>query len=185
MILQSVAPVRSGRPLFRPLDLETKSGEITVIMGKSGIGKSSLLDSIAGTLSHTGEIQRPGPVFRVFQDHDQLFPWMSVLDNLLLCDTKQDWIMLCKEWHLDHLLDSRPDQCSVGQRQRFTLLRALYNAKPVILCDEPMSGVDRDSAGMILRDFVAQVKHTGKTVLWVTHNLQEASMLGTVVELYV
>ena len=183
MILQSVAPIRSGRPLFRPVDLVIKRGEITVIMGKSGIGKSSLLDSIAGTLSHTGEIQRPGSVFRVFQDHEQLFPWMSVLDNLMLCDPRQDWTMLCKGWHLDHLLTSRPDQCSVGQRQRFTLLRALYNAKPVILCDEPMSGVDRDSASMILRDFADQVKHTGKIVLWVTHNMQEADMLGTVVEL--
>jgi len=180
MKLKQVAPLRNSRGLFKPINLSISPGEIGVIMGPSGVGKSSLLDSIAEDLPYSGSITTKGKFFRVFQETDQLFPWMTVHNNLKLADKNIDWVKLTKRWKLDVCLDKLPDCCSVGQRQRLTLLRALHSDKDNILCDEPLSGVDKDTAVTIIDFFKKEVKRTQKQVVWVTHDLNEAKMLGKV-----
>jgi len=76
-----------------------------------------------------------------------------------------------------------PNECSVGQRQRFTLIRALYSDRPILLCDEPISGVDYSTGKEIIREFKKLVKETNKKVLWITHNMKEAKHLGKVITL--
>jgi len=79
-------------------------------------------------------------------------------------------------------LDKMPNECSVGQKQRFTLMRALYSDRSILLCDEPMSGVDGATGKEIVREFKKLVKSTNKKVLWVTHNQTEAKQLGKVIK---
>ena len=183
MKLVKVAPVRNKNPLFSPITVDVAAGSIVSIMGPSGIGKSSLLESISGVLPFTGQLQTGGKIFRVFQETDQLFPWMSVLDNLKLINKTVDWKTHAKTWQLEHLLLGSPAECSVGQRQRFTLMRAIYSDRPNLLCDEPLSGVDQKNGKDIIDIFKKEVKRNQKHVIWVTHNPNEAKQLGHVIHI--
>lgn len=147
-------------------------------MGPSGVGKSSILASVAGMLDHVGTVSITGKPFQVYQDTDQLFPWMSVRRNLQLVSETQDWDEIARSWAVPGLLDRSPDQCSVGQRQRFALMRALYSDRQCLLCDEPLSGLDKSTAKDIIDCFVEHVRQSQKSVLWVTHDNNEANQLG-------
>jgi NitT/TauT family transport system ATP-binding protein len=155
-----------GRDLFLPITFAVEPNTITVIMGSSGIGKSSLLNKISNS-----------DTFTVFQDSHQLFPWYTVRKNLeLVCDS--NYCTTVNEWNLSQLLDKKPNSISGGQRQRFTLIRALYSGKKILLCDEPLSGLDSVTRYQVLIDFKNKVKQLGFCVLWVTHDLHEATLIG-------
>lgn len=155
-----------GRDLFSPITFAVEPNTITVIMGSSGIGKSSLLNKISNS-----------DTFTVFQDSHQLFPWYTVRKNLeLVCDS--NYCTTVNEWNLSQLLDKKPNSISGGQRQRFTLIRALYSGKKILLCDEPLSGLDSVTRYQVLIDFKNKVKQLGFCVLWVTHDLHEATLIG-------
>ena len=151
-------------------------GEIIVLMGPSGIGKSSSLEAMSGKLDYSGQVQCKN-FFKIFQDTEQLFPWLSVHKNLLLANNDVNWHNISKKWQLQSLIDKLPNDCSVGQRQRLTLLRAIYSKYETLLCDEPMSGVDKETALLICQDFKKLVKLKKKSVIWVTHNENEAKIL--------
>ena len=178
-----VSPLRRNKILFSPLSFEMEPGKVLVLMGPSGIGKSSLLECVAGNLKHTGQIEGNTDYFNVYQDTEQLFPWMTILENLELANNKTDWYKHAKQFNLAHKLENYPTECSVGQRQRFTLLRAIHSGKSVLLCDEPLSGVDSDTAIKICNEFNHYVKQNKKIVLWVTHNETEAQQLGEIIKL--
>jgi len=181
MQLISVAPLRNNVELFRPITLHLRPGEVNTLMGASGIGKTSLLECISGGCEYTGKIIDNSNIFRVFQDTEQLFPWMTVRENLKLV-TDINWNKIAKKLKLEKHLDKMPNECSVGQKQRFTLMRALYSDRSILLCDEPMSGVDSATGKEIVREFKKLVKSTNKKVLWVTHNQTEAKQLGKVIK---
>jgi len=182
MRLEEVAPIRNKKVLFRPISVDFKFGEIVTLMGASGIGKTSLLECITGNCLYEGKIYNNQNNFRVFQDTEQLFPWMSVRENLkLVADI--NWDKIATQLALEKHLDKMPNECSVGQRQRFTLIRALYSDRPILLCDEPISGVDYSTGKEIIREFKKLVKETNKKVLWITHNMKEAKHLGKVITL--
>ena len=147
-----------------------------VLTGASGIGKSSLLGSIQKKVEYTGQIEC-GEVFNIFQDTEQLFTWCSILKNLKFANPAIDWIEKSKPWGLDILLNNKPNECSVGQRQRLTLLRAVYSGYKNLLCDEPMSGVDEETAENICLDFKELVEQKKLHVVWVTHDQTEAKIL--------
>ena len=182
MRLKSVAPIRNGITLFKPINLTLGSGKIVTLMGASGIGKTSLLECIAGNCHHVGQIQNKNSIFRVFQDTNQLFPWMTIRKNLqLVADI--DWDLIAKQIGLNQHLDKMPEECSVGQRQRFTLIRALYSDRSILLCDEPISGVDYSTGEEIIKEFKRHVKKSNKKVLCITHNPKEAKQLGKVIKI--
>lgn len=164
-----------GRQLFSPFDLTIKN-DITVLMGSSGIGKSSVISAINGTFNYSGVIETAKP-FTIFQDSHQLFPWYTVGKNLeLVCD--HDCFATVYEWKLTDLLDKKPSEISGGQRQRFTLIRALYSGCEVLLCDEPLSGLDAVTRYQVLRDFKRKIKQLKLSVLYVSHDLNEAKLIG-------
>lgn len=182
MHLESVSPIRNSKVLFKPITAKILPGRITCLMGTSGIGKTSLLDSLQGKCDYVGKIKSNQNIFRVFQETDQLFPWMSVRQNMNL-GAVADWDKIFTKFDLQSYLDVLPYNLSIGQRQRFTLFRALYSDRPILLCDEPISGLDSLTAQKILKEFMALVKETKKKVLWVTHNLDEAKKLGKIITL--
>jgi len=167
-----IVAVNGTIPLFTPINLSVQAGEIAVIMGTSGVGKTSLLASLATSSNVIFKNQ-----FYVFQESHQLFPWMTVRKNLdYVC--KKPYIDLVKRWNLEQYLDHQPPNLSGGQRQRFTLIRALCSGLSTLLCDEPLSALDGITGATVAKDFREIVHEENLTVLWVTHNVTEARIVG-------
>lgn len=177
--IRDLIPVRQGRPVLSvPLSLTADRGTITVIMGASGVGKTTLLDAVRGDIMFQGHVQGHGRTFSVYQGDNQLFPWYSVRRNFELAGCDSAWLDIADRWRIAHLVDARPGDMSGGQRQRFVLLRALTQGADLLLCDEPLNHLDMLSSKVIARDFRDTVKQTQTTVIWITHDIVEASVLA-------
>ena len=164
--------VNDNISLFAPIDLSVQTGKIAVIMGASGVGKTSLLASISIKTNKLFKHQ-----FHIFQESHQLFPWMTIRKNLeLVC--QKPYIDLVKRWNLEQYLDHSPSNLSGGQRQRFTLIRGLCSGLHTLLCDEPLSALDGITGASVAKEFREIVHEENLTVLWVTHNITEARIVG-------
>ena len=156
-----------GRNLFSPVSISVGSGEIICIMGRSGVGKTSLLNYIANIIDDS---------FTVFQDSHQLFPWYTVHKNLDL--VSHNYIDTVNEWKISDLLNHCPNELSGGQHQRFTLIRALHSGFNNILCDEPLSGLDTLTKISVLQDFKQKIVDNDLSCIWVTHDYSEAQVIA-------
>ena len=177
------------------VSLEIKTGELMSVLGPSGCGKTTLLNIVAGFLAPTeGQIvlnDHPvtGPDAErgmVFQQ-GALFEWMSVRDNVsfgprMKGQRERDWGQ-----NVDHLLDvtglrdfkeKSVYELSGGMQQRVALARCLANDPDVILMDEPLGALDaltrEKMQGLVLKLW----KETGKTIILITHSVEEALLLG-------
>lgn len=181
----------AGKPLFAPIDLTLPAGQWTCVLGRSGVGKSTLLRLIAGLDVggiFTGKIgasdNRPldGRISLMAQS-DLLLPWLSVLENILLgARLRGDTPDMARA---NDLLDriglvpwrnKKPGALSGGMRQRAALARTLMEDRPVALLDEPFSALDAGTRAD-MQDLSAQMLMR-KTVLMVTHDPAEAVRLG-------
>jgi len=177
------------------IDLTVRSGEFALLLGPSGCGKSTLLNIIAGFLKPTsgqaihGDQEIRGPDRRrtvVFQDY-ALFPWMTVQRNVEFGlksqgvppkerrETARHYIDLVR---LSGFEDRFPHEISGGMKQRAAIARALAPNPDILLMDEPFGALDAQTR-VLLQEEVARISsQTGKTVLFVTHSIEEAVFLG-------
>jgi len=178
--LDNFSPIRQGRQLYKTLDIKCLPGAITVVMGKSGVGKTSILESIRGDCGYAGNIDVSGKIFSTWQNNSQLFPWFTIRKNLKICnrESEADFIKLSKKWELDNLLDRKPLLLSGGQQQRFLLIMAMCSGRENLLCDEALNSVDRPTALSIAQDFRKEAKQKNQSILWITHDQQEAEILA-------
>ena len=170
ILLKDYQVSRDGKHLFAPVDLRVQAGQCCVIMGESGIGKTSMLTDLH--LHYLSD-----DAFMVFQENNQLFPWLTIRQNLDIA-TKIDYLPLVKQWNLEQYLDKESYEISGGQIQRFTLIRAVCSGNNILLCDEPLSALDSITGLKIIKDFKNIVKERNLTVLWITHNWNEAKFIG-------
>jgi sulfonate transport system ATP-binding protein len=177
------------------IDLEVKAGEFLCIVGPSGCGKSTLLHLIAGLQSQTSgrvfvdgrPIQGPGPDrILIFQELG-LFPWLTVGKNVEFGmrmkgiskaerEEKSDYYL--RLVHLAQFKDSYVHQLSGGMRQRVALARALATEPDVLLMDEPFAALDAQTRDLLHDELERIWAQTGRTVIFVTHNVREAVRLG-------
>lgn len=179
------------RRLFAPIDLLLPAGQWTCILGRSGVGKSTLLRLIAGLDCggmFTGEIAASdngslsGRISFMAQS-DLLLPWLSVIDNIILGarlrgttpDTSRADDLL-RSVGLSPYRDEKPGALSGGMRQRTALARTLMEDRPIALLDEPFSALDA-STRADMQDLSARML-AGKTVIMVTHDPAEAVRLA-------
>lgn len=165
------------------LTLEFPAGRTTCLLGRSGVGKTSLLRWLAGLLPGTSRLQ---PVAYMAQS-DLLLPWLSVLDNVLLgYRLRGDSAALraagpraralLAEVGLADRLDDRPGRLSGGMRQRAALARTLCEDRAVVLMDEPFAHLDAVTR-LELQDLAARLLG-GRTAVMVTHDPLEALRIG-------
>jgi sulfonate transport system ATP-binding protein len=167
------------------------SNEIVVLLGYSGVGKSTLLRIISG-LDHQyqGEVRYASDINIsksvipiVFQSFDQLLPWYTVKKNILLpYKKKNNKLKLFNEiieiLDLEDALNKYPKELSGGMKQRTAIARALLAETPVILFDEPFSSLDI-SMRQSLQELILKIQRKfHQTIIFVTHDIEEAVFLG-------
>jgi NitT/TauT family transport system ATP-binding protein len=178
------------------VSFDIATSEFLCIVGPSGCGKSTLLNIIAGFITPTGgEIRIGGKAVTghgmdrgvVFQDFAQLFPWRTALGNVAfglemkgIARQERDAIALeqLALVKLEKFARSYPHHLSGGMQQRVAIARALAYNPAVLLMDEPFAALDaltRDDMQRLLADVW---RETGKTVIYVTHNVAEAVYLA-------
>ncbi len=180
-----------GAVIFGPLSLDVPAGEWTCLLGRSGVGKSTLLrllggiaDKVAfeGTATPSDSAPLSGRIALMAQN-DLLMPWLDAVANVTLgarlrgesAERHRAIALLERVGLADHAA-KRPDALSGGQRQRVALARTLMEDRPVVLLDEPFSALDAWSRARV-QDLAAELL-TGRTVLHVTHDAAEAARLG-------
>ncbi|HIS29368.1 MAG TPA: ABC transporter ATP-binding protein [Candidatus Avamphibacillus intestinigallinarum] len=177
------------------IDLEIERGQFVSIVGPSGCGKSTLLYLIAGLEKpNAGEIlvdgkavKGPGPERVVVFQEDGLFPWLSVLDNVMYGllikgmdkkEAKAKAIEMLKLVHLSNYIESFPHQLSGGMKQRVAIARALVMEPDILLMDEPFAALDEQTR-MVLHKELLELWNTLKiTIVFITHNIREAVLLS-------
>ncbi|HEY3796486.1 MAG TPA: ABC transporter ATP-binding protein [Bradyrhizobium sp.] len=181
------------------LNLDVRPGQMLAILGKTGCGKSTIFNMIAGLTEPTsGTVRVSGrdpfvefDAFRgkmaiVFQS-DRLLPWRTAIQNvelgLEMLDTPaaERWaaaqLWLTKLGLGGHEHDY-PHALSGGMRQRVSIARAFATNANILLCDEPFSALDESTAGRLRTEFVRLVKENGKTAVFITHSISEALEIG-------
>ncbi len=175
------------------INLQFKEGSFTCIVGPSGCGKSTLLRILGGLETYTsGELKVSLPDSKVpksafvFQEHG-VFPWFNVLENVAFGERmagvgKAQRQRNAREWirraGLQSFEDSYPQQLSGGMRQRIAIARAFATGSPALLMDEPLGALDSQTRTLMQEQLVDLWEQERKTVVLVTHSIEEALLLG-------
>jgi NitT/TauT family transport system ATP-binding protein len=177
------------------ISFEVEDSEFICILGPSGCGKTTLLRIIAGldspssglVLMNGSVIDKPNPKLgMIFQDYS-LFPWRTVNGNIAfgleMQGTKKDQIQATTEKYLSlaglsGFGNSYPNELSGGMRQRVAVIRALAVEPVVLLMDEPFGALDAQSRNKLQHDLIDIWEKTRKTILFVTHSVDEAVFLA-------
>ena len=164
------------------------------MIGKSGIGKSTLLNLIAGFLKpEQGQVTIDGKAVTeprkqtafLFQELG-LFPWQTVWDAVSMplqirgekSDIRAKVLSILTELHIEQHKSTYPDQLSGGERQRVALARTLISNPDLLLMDEPTSALDAMTKEELQSLILRQTQLRGATLLFVTHDIEEAVLLG-------
>ncbi len=175
--------------VFESLNFDVAAGQFVVLLGPSGVGKSSILrilaglgDPSAGDYEATDGAPLTGRVAYMGQQ-DLLYPWLRVIDNVMLgprlrgerCEPERAMDLLARVG-LESRARALPAELSGGMRQRVAIARTLYEQRPIVLMDEPFSALDNFTRARI-QDLAAELL-AGCTVLLITHDPLEACRLG-------
>ncbi len=180
------------------VSLDVNTNEFVSILGHSGCGKTTLLDLIAGFEKPSSgriecagkEVKEPGAErAMVFQDY-ALFPWLTVRDNIafgLNLKKMDSGLINQKVEHFANLVglgafvESYPHQLSGGMRQRVSIARALAVDPTVLLMDEPFAALDAQNRAMMQQEMIRILAEESKTVVLVTHSIEESINLSDVI----
>ena len=170
--------------VFDNFSAEFKDGNVTAVMGSSGIGKTTLLNCIAKLTDYDGEIAGVGSSAYVFQE-DRLIPDKTVYDNIDFVmqteDADERKKRIKNALSVTELLSEAfryPSELSGGQRKRVSLARAFASGRELMLLDEPLSSLDIGLKFRIFDVMKKVFKSDSKTVIMVTHDVDEALTLA-------
>lgn len=180
------------------VSLDVGQGERLVLLGPSGCGKSTILKAVAGFIRPKGgtievrgrKVQGPGPDrIVVFQEFDQLLPWKTVRQNVEFPLTvahrfdpreiRRRTERALEKVGLTRAIDAFPHTLSGGMKQRAAIARALVTDADVLLMDEPFAALDALTRKRLQQDLLALAEEIGFTLLFVTHSIEEAILIGT------
>ena len=196
--VQQLRKAFPGKPpivAINEASFQVYKGEIFCIVGPSGCGKTTLLRLIAGLEKPTSGkifvnnklVTKPGPDrVMVFQE-STLFPWRTVLENVsfgleLRKESPKNLIQKAREYiklvGLEGFEDKYPHQLSGGMKQRAELARALACNPEILLMDEPFGALDAQTRNLMQDELLTIWSKTRKTIIFVTHNIEESIYLG-------
>jgi NitT/TauT family transport system ATP-binding protein len=195
-VSRSFHTARGTLAALENINLEVREGEFLCIVGPSGCGKSTLLNLMAGLdCPTTGEIwmdgrrvEGPGTDRTLIFQELGLFPWLTVQENVEFGlrmqgvgrqerrARSQQYLRLV---HLSRFETSFVHQLSGGMKQRVALARSLVTEPDVLLMDEPFAALDAQTRDLLHEELARIWAETGKTIVFVTHNVREAVRLGS------
>jgi len=175
-----------GLPVLDDLSLTITPGEFVVLVGPSGCGKTTLLNVLSGALAPSSGTVTTQGVLRTVYQHDGLFPWLTVRDNIGLgLRGLADKVAKARELaellaliRLEEFAGHYPHQLSGGMRQRVELARALAGRSDILLLDEPFSALDYQTRLRLRRELARLLALRPRTVVFVTHDIEEAAQLA-------
>ncbi|GAK14639.1 LOW QUALITY PROTEIN: hypothetical protein JCM19039_4574 [Geomicrobium sp. JCM 19039] len=181
--------------VLRDVSIQIKDGEFVSLLGPSGCGKSTILNLVAGLDSPSEgsitvdgkQVNGPGTDRVVVFQQGGLFPWMSVVDNVKYglrlkkisakeVDERADDVL--KMVHLSKFKGHFPNELSGGMQQRVAIARALIMDLEILLMDEPFAALDEQTRIIMHQELQEIWQKTGKTILFITHNIREALTLS-------
>jgi NitT/TauT family transport system ATP-binding protein len=180
---------------LQDVSLSVRDQEFVALLGPSGCGKSTLLYLVggflpiqAGTITVAGrQVTAPGPDRGIVFQHFALFPWKTVMSNVLYGlerqgiardERRQRAKYFIDMVGLDGFEDSYPAQLSGGMKQRAAIARTLAFDPDILLMDEPFGALDAQTRSLMQSELLAIWEKTRKTVIFVTHDVQEAVYLA-------
>lgn len=194
--VQNLSKVFVGQQRVQALDdinLSLRAGSFTCLVGPSGCGKSTLLrilggleTATAGTVDTNLTAHRVPLSAFVFQEHG-VFPWFNVLENVAFGEQMASVNKREREQHARHWIgevglsgfeSAYPHQLSGGMRQRIAIARAFATGSPSLLMDEPLGALDAQTRILMQEQLVQLWELERKTVVLVTHSIEEALLLG-------
>lgn len=192
--IEQVRKSYAGNEVVHGIDVEIADAQFCVLVGPSGCGKSTFLRILAGLDDLTSGEARivPGDDPRkplnnvVFQEY-AVFPWKTVIDNVafglqMRGIGRAERYEVAERWlgkvGLKRFARYYPSQISGGMKQRVSIARALANDPEVLLMDEPLGALDAQTRAVLQEELMRIWEETHKTVLYVTHSIDEAVLLG-------
>ena len=180
---------------LKDMDLEIEDGELACLLGPSGCGKTTVLRIVAGLESKTSgrvfvgdeEVSGAGPNRGVVFQEFALFPWRSVRKNIEFGLEVKDMPVSERQAisskyidlvNLEGFENAHPQQLSGGMKQRVGIARALANDPAVLLMDEPFGALDAQTRNLMQKELLRIWSATKKTILFVTHSVDEAVYLA-------
>ncbi|UDY23485.1 ABC transporter ATP-binding protein [Nocardioides sp. Kera G14] len=180
---------------LQDVDLQIADGEFISVLGPSGCGKSTLMRILGGLATATGGEVRidgrvsdgPSPLVGMVFQQPALFPWRTVLDNVVLPaevlklprkPARQRALELLEIVGLGHAAGLYPYELSGGMQQRVSIARALLHDPKILLMDEPFGALDAQTRENMGLELLRVWEATGKTVVFVTHSVNEALFLA-------
>lgn len=186
LVLEKVSHSYGAVSVLNDLNLVVNPDEVVVLVGPSGCGKTTILNLLSGYIEPvSGSIQREGIIRTVYQD-DGLFPWLTVSENISIglrsvkdaAHREKELHDLLNLIHLEGFEHHYPHQLSGGMRQRVELARVLAGDSDILLMDEPFSALDYQARLRMRREFIRLLKERPRTVVFVTHDIEEAAQLA-------
>lgn len=169
--------------IFENLNIAFKEGKITAVMGRSGLGKTTIIKILLGLTDFEGSLEGleglPGAVFQ----ENRLMPWLTVKENIRLflatrvsAKSEQDRLIFeaLELVELTDAADKKPESLSGGMQRRAALARCIAAGGDFLVLDEPFTGLDEALKDRIAGKLAARWKAEGQTVIFITHDSSEA-----------
>ena len=182
---------QEGITALEKIDLFVKAKEFVCLVGPSGCGKTTLMNIVGGLvegkdqkiLINNKPVNKSDCFGYIFQT-SRLLPWLTLYENikLVIKDKKIDYhnqiVSILKNFDLEEFIHSFPNTISGGMRRKVSLARAFVNKPQVLLMDEPFVSLDQPTTENLYRNLIDYWKKNPTIVLFITHHLKEALLLG-------
>jgi NitT/TauT family transport system ATP-binding protein len=184
-------------PVLQDVNLKIYEGELVCLVGPSGCGKTTLLNAVDGLMPIAGgkilvnnrPVNGPGPDRAMVFQHDSLFPWRTIVQNVMYgleiqgklpqSEIRERALSLIQLVGLGGFADHYPHELSGGMRQRVNIARALVMEPQLLLLDEPFAALDAQTREFMQVELLKILQRTHTTALFVTHQIGEAVFLST------
>ena len=182
ILLENLGVKYGDKVIFDGFNLELKEHKISVILGGSGVGKTTLLNAIAGLKDYSGSIETDGEGISYIFQKDRLIPTISVFKNLDLVlrsqindkKTRREKIEnMLSLLEIEDIRDKLPTEISGGQQQRVAMARAYLYSSGILLLDEPFKALDTALKSRLLEALISLNEKSSRTIVFVTHAIDE------------